>query len=68
MSTSVTVSAFYTRNLGNFENAKVGYEIESDERRPDETVDEFKDRLQAKVDKWLEDRVNQIDAEAAQRG
>lgn len=64
MTTAVTVSAFYTRNLGNFENAKIGYEITSDEKREDETIDQFKERLKAKVHKWVAEDVQEIDAEA----
>lgn len=64
MATAVTVSVFYTRNLGNFENAKVGYEIESDEIREGETIDAFRARLKAKVNKWVEEDIKEIDAEA----
>ena len=60
MATSVTVSAFYTVNLGNFENAKVGYEIESDEIREGETVDQFRNRLKSKVQKWVEEDITEI--------
>jgi hypothetical protein len=65
VTTAVTVSAFYTRNLGNFENAKVGYEITSDDIRPGETVDEFRDRLKAKVQNWVSEDIQEIDRDAA---
>ena len=65
MSTSVTVSVFYTRNLGNFENAKVGYEITSDEIREGETVEAFRNRLKAKVQGWVAEDIAEIDADAA---
>lgn len=64
MTTSVRVSAYYTRNLGNFENAKVGYEIESDDIRPTETIDQFRARLKAKVEKWVEEDIKEVDREA----
>lgn len=64
MAQSVKVSLFYTRNLGNFENAKVGYEITSDEIRHGETIDSFRDRLKAKVSQWVEEDIKEIDAEA----
>lgn len=64
MATSVKVSVFFTRNLKNFENAKVGYEIESDEIRQGETLNQFKDRLKAKAESWLQEHVAEIDADA----
>lgn len=65
MTTSVTVSVFYTRNLGNFENAKVGYELTSDEKGPNETTEQFRQRLKEKVQRWIEEDIREIDAEAA---
>lgn len=64
MTTSVTVSAFYTRNLGNFENAKVGYEISSDERKEGESVEDFRNRLKAKVQRWVAEDIAEIDSDA----
>ena len=64
MTTTVRASTFYTRNLGNFENAKVGYEIETDEFRDGETVDDVKARLKAKVNKWVAEDIAEIDADA----
>lgn len=64
MATSVRVSGFYTRNLGNFENAKIGFEIESDEIREGESIDEFKNRLEAKINKWVQEGVERVDAES----
>jgi hypothetical protein len=64
MTTSVTASAFYTRNLGNFENAKIGYEITSDEIREGESIDQFRARLKAKISQWVEEDIREIDAEA----
>lgn len=64
MTTSVRASAFYTRNLGNFENVKIGYEIESDEFREGESIDQFKARLKAKVAKWVEEDIKEIDEDA----
>lgn len=67
MTTSVSASAYYTRNLGNFESAKIGYGITSDEIREGETLDEFKNRLEAKVQKWTREAIESLDAEAAER-
>lgn len=64
MATSVRASVFYTRNLGNFENVKVGYEIETDEFRPGETIDQLKNRLKAKANKWVEEDIKEIDEDA----
>lgn len=67
MTTTVKYSAFYTRNLQNFENAKVGFELETDDQREGETLDEFKTRIKAKVDKWVEEAIEEVDREAAAR-
>jgi hypothetical protein len=63
--TTVTYGLQYTRNLGNFENARVHFEI-SDEKRPGESIDDTKARVVAKVNSWVEAEVNRIDAEANQ--
>jgi hypothetical protein len=68
MTTAVRVSGYYTRNLGNFENAKIGYEIESDDIREGENIDDFKNRLQSKINKWVQEGVEAADREAAARG
>lgn len=67
MATTVQYSAFYTRNLGDFENAKIGFELTTDEIREGETLDQFKARIKAKVDKWVEEAINEVDREAAAR-
>lgn len=64
MATSVRAAAFYTRNLGNFENVKVGYEIETDEFLPGEKTDDVKARLKAKVSKWVQEDIAEIDRDA----
>lgn len=64
LSTSVRVSVFYTRNLGNFENVKVGYELESDERREGESVEDFRKRLKNKVQTWIVEDLQEIDSDA----
>lgn len=61
--TTVRYSAFYTRNLGNFENAKIGYEVER-EVEDGQTADELRAELKSKVDKWLEEDIEEIDREA----
>jgi hypothetical protein len=62
--TSVTYGMQYTRNLGNFENARVFYEI-TDDLRPGESIDAAKERITNKVDSWVEAAIKAIDAEAA---
>lgn len=64
MATSVRATAYYTRNLGNFENAKIGYEIETDEFRDGEKIDDVKDRLKAKINAWVQTDIREIDADA----
>lgn len=64
MSTSVKVSAYYTRNLHNYENAKIGYEIESDDIREGETIEQFRTRLKAKVQQWVAEDIAEIDSDA----
>jgi len=66
MSTSVTYTAGYTRNLGNFESARVDFGITSDERKSGESVDDLKRRLKAKVDSWVQEAIEEVDAEARQ--
>lgn len=64
MATSVKYSAFYTRNLGNFENVKIGYEIETDEFLPGENTESIRARLKAKVDRWVQEDIQEIDRDA----
>jgi hypothetical protein len=61
--TTVRHSMFYTRNLGNFENVKVGYEVE-DDLRPGETPDEARSRIKKKVGQWIIEDIEEIDREA----
>lgn len=61
--TRVTYGLHYTRNLGNFENVKVYYEI-SDDVRDGENVDTAFGRVVGKVDDLVENKVKEIDAEA----
>ena len=64
MATSIKASVYYTRNLGNFENVKVGYEIETDEFLPGEKADDVKARLKNKVSKWVQEDITEIDRDA----
>lgn len=64
--TNVTYGLQYTRNLGNFENARVYYEI-TDTVRDGESVDDAQARITNKVDSWVQARVEEIDREAAGR-
>lgn len=62
--TRVTYGLHYTRNLQNYENAKVYFEI-SDDVRDGENVDAAFSRVVSKVDALVEAKVREIDAEAA---
>jgi len=64
VATSVKYSVFYTRNLGNFENVKVGYEIETDEFQPGENTERVRARLKEKADRWLQEDISEIDRDA----
>lgn len=59
-------SAFYTRNLGNFENAKVGYEIEATVS-DGETAELVRARLVDKIDGWIKEDIRIIDEESGHR-
>jgi hypothetical protein len=67
MGTRVTYRAGYTRNLQNFESARIDFGIESDEIKEGESINDFKARLKAKVDSWVEEAVEEVDREAANR-
>jgi hypothetical protein len=63
MATSIRYSAFYTRNLGNFENVKLGYELETDV--PDgEKTNDVRERIKAKVQTWIQEDIEEVDREA----
>jgi hypothetical protein len=64
MTDTVSYDIKYVRNLGNFESVHVGFGITSDVK-PGESVEDAKKRVEAKVDTWLETKVNEIDADAA---
>ena len=64
MGTTVRYSAGYTRNLQNFESARIDFGIESDEIKQGESINDFKARLKAKVDLWVQEAVEEVDAEA----
>ena len=59
--TDVTVEFKFVRNLSNFESAHVTYGI-TDTVRPDETVDQAYARCTAKVDKWVVNKIKEIDS------
>lgn len=63
--TSVTYGMQYTRNLGNFENARVYFEI-TDDLRKGESIDQAKARITAKVNAWVVEEISKIDADAGQ--
>lgn len=66
MGTTVLYRAGYTRNLQNFESARIDFGIESDEINEGETINDFKARIKAKVDLWVQEAVEEVDAEARQ--
>lgn len=64
MATAITINKSFTRNLGNFESTRVEYGLTSDDIRDGESLDEFRARLKAKVEKWVVEDVEEIDADA----
>lgn len=62
MAESVTVGLQYTRNLGNFENARVHIEVTSS-IRDNEDYDGAVDRVYNFVETKLQEKVNAIEAE-----
>lgn len=60
--TDVTVGLNYTRNLGNFENARVHVEV-TDSVRNGESTNDAVDRVYDFVEGKLQEKVNQIEAE-----
>ena len=60
--TSIKVDLQFTRNLGNYENIKVGIAIE-DFKRQGESTDEATDRVYAFVEGKLIEKVNEIEKE-----
>lgn len=61
--TSVTASLQYTRNLGNFENVRVGFEITDDVRDGEKTSEAAK-RVYAWVESLVDEKIREIDADA----
>lgn len=64
MADRVSASLHYTRNLGNFENAKVHFEISSDVR-PDEKTSQAAERVYSWVESLVDAKIKEIDADAA---
>lgn len=65
MATTVTYTVNYTRNLGNYESAKIGYALSSDDIRDGESIEDFRARIKAKVQQWVEEDVKEVDDEAS---
>lgn len=61
--TSVTASLQYTRNLGNFENVRVGFEI-TDDVREGEKVYEASQRVYKWVEQLVDEKIREIDADS----
>ena len=60
--TNVKVELHFTRNLGNFENVKVGISVE-DHLRKDESIDDATNRVYDFVSEKLVDKVKEITSE-----
>jgi argininosuccinate lyase len=60
--TSVRVDLQYTRNLGNYENIKIGIAIE-DFKRQGESTDEATERIYKFVEAKLIEKVNEVEGE-----
>ena len=60
--TSIRVDLQFTRNLGNYENIKIGIAVE-DFKRQGESTGEATDRVYEFVETKLIEKVNEIEAE-----
>jgi hypothetical protein len=59
---SIRVDLQFTRNLGNYENIKIGIAVE-DFKRPGESTNEATDRIYNFVETKLIEKVNEMEAE-----
>ena len=66
MTTRVTAGLQYTRNLGNFENVRVHFEI-SDDVRDGEKTSEAAQRVYSWVETLVDEKIREIDADAKGR-
>jgi hypothetical protein len=64
--TDVTAGLQYTHNLGNFENVRVHFEI-TDSVREDEKVYDASQRVYGWVETLVEEKIKEIQADAASR-
>jgi hypothetical protein len=60
----VSVTKSFTRNLGNFESARVEFGAVATVGEGDKS-DDVKTALEAKVDSWVVEAVNEVDADRA---
>ena len=60
--TSIRIDLQFTRNLGNYENIKIGIAVE-DFKRPGESTDEATDRIYGFVENKLMEKVGEIVSE-----
>ena len=60
--TSIRVDLQFTRNLGNYENIKIGIAIE-DFKRTGESTDDATDRIYKFVETKLIEKVNEVESE-----
>jgi hypothetical protein len=60
--TSIRIDLQYTRNLGNYENIKIGIAVE-DFKRDGESTDEATDRVYKFVESKLIEKVNEVEGE-----
>ena len=58
----VSVTKSFTRNLGNFESTRVEYGLTATVDGSDKT-DDVKAKLAAKVEKWITEDIEAIDAD-----
>lgn len=63
MTTAVTVTKSFTRNVGNFESARTEYGITTDDYLDGETTEQLRLRLKAAVERWVQEDVKEIDAD-----
>ena len=67
MATTVSYAATYTRNLGNYESAKITYGLSTDEFLDGESEQDVRLRLKETVGGWVAEDVNEIDEDNRSR-
>lgn len=68
MQGKITYGVEFTRNLGNFQNVKPSFELSMDTEFENlDDLDVMKNAIAEKVDQWLIEKVNELDAELADK-